>query len=50
LIAAVMMGAAVVVLILNRSAATEILGSIAFLGGVAVVLNAILDLKGGDDD
>jgi hypothetical protein len=43
---AAMMGAAVVVLVLNQGTSTEILGSIAFVGGAAIVVNAVLDLTG----
>jgi uncharacterized protein (DUF433 family) len=43
---AVMMGAATVVLVINQDASTELLGGIAFISGVAVIVNAILDLTG----
>jgi hypothetical protein len=48
----VMMALAVVVLLLDQDTSTELLGSIAFIGGLAVVVNAVLDLTGngaGDD-
>jgi hypothetical protein len=43
---AAMMAAAVVVLVLNQDTSTELLGAVAFVGGLAVVVNAILDLTG----
>jgi membrane protein implicated in regulation of membrane protease activity len=43
---AAMMAVAVVVLVLNQDTSTELLGSVAFVGGLAVVVNAILDLTG----
>jgi hypothetical protein len=46
LIAVAMMVAAIVVLILNRSLPTELLGGIAFLGALSVLLNAVLDITG----
>jgi hypothetical protein len=46
LISVAMLVAAIVVLILDRDLPTELLGSIAFLGALAVLLNAILDLAG----
>jgi hypothetical protein len=46
LIAVAMLVAAGIVLVLNRDLPTELLGSIAFLGGVAVLINVILDLTG----
>jgi hypothetical protein len=45
-IAVAMMAAAIVVLILNRDLSTELLGAIALFGGLAVLVNAILDLTG----
>jgi hypothetical protein len=41
-----MIAAAIVVLVLNQDTSTELLGGVAFVGGVAVVVNAILDLTG----
>jgi hypothetical protein len=41
-----MVAVAIVVLVLNQDTSTELLGSVALLGGVAVVVNAILDLTG----
>lgn len=49
-IAVAMLVAAGVVLVLNRDLPTELLGSIAFLGGAAVLINLILDLTGNGDD
>jgi hypothetical protein len=46
LIAVVIMAAAIVVLVLNRDLPNEILGAIALLGGIAILLNAMLDLSG----
>jgi hypothetical protein len=40
-----MMAGSIVVLVLNRNLATELLGAIAFLGSVAVLLSAMLDLN-----
>jgi hypothetical protein len=45
-----MMVCAIVVLILDRDLPTELLGSAAFLGGVAVLVNAVLDLTGNGKD
>jgi hypothetical protein len=51
LISVAMMAGAVVVLILNRDLPSELLAAIALLGGVAVALNAVLDITGnGKDD
>jgi hypothetical protein len=50
LIAVAMMATAIVVLILNRNLADELLGAIALLGGIAVALNAILDITGNPKD
>jgi hypothetical protein len=44
---AVVLGLAVVVLVRNRSPDDEILGTIAALGGLAIIVNALLD-SGGD--
>ncbi|HEY1437351.1 MAG TPA: hypothetical protein VGG82_07600 [Casimicrobiaceae bacterium] len=41
-----MMGAAVIVLVKNQSLSTELLGGVAFLGGLAVLINAVLDITG----
>jgi hypothetical protein len=41
-----MMAAAIVVLVINQDTSTELLGGVAFVGGAAVVVNAILDLTG----
>jgi hypothetical protein len=41
-----MMSAAIAVLVMNQDTSTELLGSVAFLGGLAVLINAILDLTG----
>lgn len=46
LISVAMLVAAIVVLIIDRDLSTELLGSIAFLGALAVLLNAILDITG----
>jgi hypothetical protein len=46
LISVAMLVTAIVVLIINRDLPTELLGSIAFLGALAVLLNAILDITG----
>jgi hypothetical protein len=46
LIAAVMIAAAVIVLVFSRDLSEHLLGSIALLGGIAVLINAILDLTG----
>lgn len=45
-----MMVCALVVLILDRDLPTELLGAIAFLGSVAVLLNAVLDLSDNGHD
>jgi hypothetical protein len=45
-----MMAVAVVVLILNQDTSNELLGAVAFVGGLAVVVNAILDLTGNGHD
>jgi hypothetical protein len=44
LISVAMMTAAIIVLVANQNLSTELLGSIAFIGGLAVLINAILDL------
>jgi hypothetical protein len=49
-LASAMMAVAVVVLVLNRSLSTELLGAIALAGGLAVLVNAILDLTGNGDN
>jgi hypothetical protein len=46
LISVAMMTAAIIVLISDQNLSTELLGSIAFIGGLAVLINAILDLTG----
>lgn len=50
LMSVAMMVCAIVVLILDRDLPTELLGSAAFLGGVAVLVNAVLDLTGNGKD
>jgi hypothetical protein len=46
LIAAVMIAAAIIVIVLSRDLPEHLLGSIALLGGIAVLLNTMLDLTG----
>jgi hypothetical protein len=46
LISVAMLVAALVVLIINKDLPTELLGGIAFLGALAVLLNAVLDITG----
>jgi hypothetical protein len=49
IIGAAMAAAAIVVLILNRGLATELLAAIALLGSVAVIINTLLELRNRDD-
>jgi hypothetical protein len=43
-IAAAMLAVSVIVLILNSNTSTELLGSVAFLGGIAVLIILFLDM------
>jgi hypothetical protein len=49
LIAVAMLVVAAIVLILNTNTSTELLGSVAFLGGLAVLINLLIDLFGNGD-
>lgn len=48
--AVAMMVCAIIVLVLNRDLPTELLGTVAFVGSVAVLINAVLDLTGNGHD
>jgi hypothetical protein len=48
LIGCAMLAVSIVVLILNQNASTELLGAIGAVGGVAVILNAVLPAGNGD--
>jgi len=49
LMGAAMLAVSIVVLVLNQNASTELLGAIGAVGGVAVILNAVLPANGGGD-
>jgi hypothetical protein len=46
LIAVAMLTVAAVVLVMNQDTSTELLGSVAFLGGIAILVNLFLDMFG----
>jgi hypothetical protein len=50
LISVAMMVTSIIVLFINQNLATELLGTTALLGALAVLLNAILDLTGNGKD
>jgi hypothetical protein len=49
LIGVAMVAVCGVVLILNQDLSTELLGAVGFVGGVAVIVNAVLDITGNGD-
>jgi hypothetical protein len=48
--AVMMMSVGIIVVALNRDLSTDLLGGVAILGGIAVIVNAVLDLTGNGKD
>jgi hypothetical protein len=45
-----MLVVSLVVLVMNQDTSTELLGSAAFLGGIAILINLFLDMFGNGDE